>query len=224
MMDVSAIDIDASWKDALTDEFQAQYFTALRQKVREAYRTTTVYPPPQQIFRAFDLCPLPKVRVVILGQDPYHGPQQADGLAFSVPTHTAIPPSLKNIYREIEDDLGRPAKTRGNLTDWATQGVLLLNTTLTVPKHNPGGHRGIGWEQFTDAIITAVNHQKRHCVFMLWGNPARRKAAHIDQNAHCVLEAPHPSPLSAHRGFFGCKHFTAANTYLEAHGTTPIEW
>ena len=177
------------------------------------------------IFRALDLCPLPEVRVVILGQDPYHGAGQAEGLSFSVPAGVAIPPSLQNIKQEIASDLGHPSIIPdGSLLKWAEQGVLLLNATLTVRAGQAGSHQGLGWETFTDAIIEAVNREQEHVVFLLWGSPARRKGAMIDRTKHLVLEAPHPSPLSAHRGFFGCRHFSKANAYLKHWGKTPILW
>ena len=177
------------------------------------------------IFRALDLCPLPEVRVVILGQDPYHGAGQAEGLSFSVPAGVAIPPSLQNIKQEIASDLGHPSIIPdGSLLKWAEQGVLLLNATLTVRAGQAGSHQGLGWETFTDAIIEAVNREQEHVVFLLWGSPARRKGAMIDRSKHLVLEAPHPSPLSAYRGFFGCRHFIKANAYLTHWGKAPVLW
>ena len=216
--------IDASWKAALAQEFTAPYFSTLTTRVREAYRTSTVYPSPPHIFHALECCPLPQVQVVILGQDPYHGPGQAHGLAFSVPDGVAVPPSLRNIYKEIKADMGTPVPESGNLERWAAQGVLLLNATLTVPAGTAGGHQGWGWEQFTDAIITTVSRERDHVVFLLWGRYARNKRTLIDPARHLVLEAPHPSPLSAHQGFFGCRHFSQTNAYLAAHGGTPITW
>lgn len=217
--------IEASWQAALASEFDKLYFELLTDKVRAEYQMATVYPPAPQIFRALDLCPLPRVRVVILGQDPYHGPGQAEGLAFSVPPGVAVPPSLVNIKKEIAADLGRPSiLSDGHLLPWVEQGVLLLNTTLTVRAGQAASHQGLGWETLTDSIIQLVSQRCEHVVFLLWGAPARRKAALIDASKHCILEAPHPSPLSAYRGFFGCRHFSRANAYLSAHGFEPIAW
>ena len=218
--------IEASWREALAAEFDKLYFGILTDRIRSEYQSgRAIYPPAGQIFRALDLCPLDRVRVVILGQDPYHGPGQAEGLAFSVPPGIAVPPSLVNIKREIADDLGRPSIiTGGELLPWVEQGVLLLNTTLTVRAGEAASHQGLGWETFTDAVIQLVSQRCAHVVFLLWGTPARRKAAMIDATRHCILEAPHPSPLSAHRGFFGCRHFSRANAYLQQQGLTPIQW
>ncbi len=216
--------IEESWQRALAEEFNKPYFKDLATAVREAYVRGQVYPPPTQLFAAFAACPLPQTKVVILGQDPYHGPGQAHGLAFSVPTTVTPPPSLQNIYKEIESDTGITTKSSGSLEHWATQGVLLLNTTLTVSQGQPGSHRTFGWETFTDAVITTISDQREHVVFLLWGSHARSKTRLIDQNKHLVLEAPHPSPLSAHRGFFGCRHFSRANAYLQAHGEEGIKW
>ena len=219
------IKIDPSWKSALEEEFGAPYFSELREKIRNAYlEKQTVYPPPQRIFNAFDLCPFDGLRVVILGQDPYHGAGQAHGLSFSVQDGVRIPPSLKNIYKELQDDLGIVPAATGNLERWAKQGVLLLNATLTVLGGKPGSHQGIGWEKFTDAVIQKISENKEHVVFMLWGRYAGDKAGMIDASKHLILRAPHPSPFSAHSGFFGCKHFSRANTYLEHHGLDPIHW
>lgn len=218
------ITLESSWKQVLTTDINAPYFQTLAQRVRTAYLTKSVYPPPHSLFRALELCPFPKVKVVILGQDPYHGPGQAHGLAFSVPENTRIPPSLQNIYKEITSDLRVPMPASGNLERWAIQGVLLLNTTLTVEDGKAGSHQGWGWETFTDAIIQTLSHQREHVVFLLWGNHAKKKAALIDTSKHLVLTAPHPSPLSAHRGFLGCKHFSQANKYLQMHNRTPIDW
>lgn len=218
------ITLEASWKQALADEFSQPYFHSLRERVRTAYQTDRIYPPPGQLFRAFDLCPLPSVRVVLLGQDPYHGPDQANGLAFSVSAGNTIPPSLQNIYREIEADIGHITHHDGDLSSWARQGVLLLNTSLTVAHKNPGAHRDWGWETFTNAAITIVNEQLTHCVFLLWGAHAKRKQELITDPSHLVLTAPHPSPLSAHRGFLGCRHFSQTNQFLQAHDRTPIDW
>ena len=217
--------LEESWREALAPEFEKLYFALLTDRIRTEYQTGTIYPPAGQIFRALDLCPLPQVRVVLLGQDPYHGAGQAEGLSFSVPDGTPVPPSLRNIKQEIASDLGRPSIiSGGNLLPWVQQGVLLLNTTLTVRSGQAASHQGLGWETFTDEVIMAVNRQREHVVFLLWGTPARRKASMIDRTRHLILEAPHPSPLSASRGFFGCRHFSACNTYLQQHVLTPIEW
>ena len=192
--------------------------------VRHAYRTTQCFPPAGQIFRAFDLCPFDKVRVVIIGQDPYHDVNQAHGLCFSVQDGVKIPPSLDNIYKELNRDLGKPIPTSGNLTYWAEQGVLLLNATLTVEAHKAGSHQGKGWEELTDAAIMALNEKREKIVFMLWGSYAQRKGKYIDRRKHLVLEAVHPSPLSAYRGFIGCGHFSQANNYLLQQGLSPIAW
>lgn len=217
--------IDPSWKKHLADEFEKPYFTELAAFVKKEYREEKVYPPPKSIFRSFDLCPFEKVKVVILGQDPYHGPGQANGLAFAVENREAVPPSLQNIFKEIRSDLGKPlVHASGDLSRWAEQGVLLLNATLTVRAHRAGSHQEKGWEQFTDAAIKALSEKREHIVFMLWGNYAKAKGAHIDRSSHLVLEAPHPSPFSAASGFFGCKHFSRANDYLISHNETPIDW
>lgn len=220
------VKIEASWKEALKEEFEKPYFSELTEFVRNEYKSATVYPARKFIFHAFDMCPFDKVRVVILGQDPYHGAGQAHGLCFSVPENVAIPPSLKNIYKEIQSDLevSPPSKSAGNLEHWAEQGVLLLNATLTVRASSPGSHQHKGWEEFTDAVIRALSEQKEHLVFILWGRYAQEKGAHIDTKKHLVLKATHPSPFSAYNGFFGCKHFSKTNEYLKAHGEKPIEW
>ena len=218
------IQIEDSWKTVLGDEFEAGYFKSLTSQVRKAYLTDTIFPPSDLLFNAFDHCPFDQVKVVILGQDPYHNPGQAMGLSFSVPVGVRIPPSLLNMYKEIKADLGTDIPESGNLERWADQGVLLLNTTLTVRAHEAGSHQGLGWEQFTDTIIKTIATQKEQVVFMLWGNYARSKAALIDQDTHLILEAPHPSPLSAHRGFMGCKHFSRCNAYLAKQDQTPIKW
>lgn len=218
------VKIEQSWKDALAGEFDKDYFIKLTEFVRNEYLVGhAVYPAPQNIFNAFNLCPLPDVKVVIIGQDPYHEPGQAHGLCFSVLPPTPVPPSLINIYKEIESDLGRPSATHGDLTAWARQGVLLLNSTLTVAAHQAASHAGRGWEQFTDAVIRAVAHRD-NIVYMLWGSYAQRKAEFVDPSRNLVLKSVHPSPLSAHRGFFGNHHFSRANEYLVQHGKTPIEW
>lgn len=216
--------IEPSWKAALADEFARPYFRALADFVRAEYQTKTVYPPPTLVFNAFALCPFDLVKVVILGQDPYHGPGQAHGLAFSVRKGTAIPPSLKNIYKELHDDVGIDISSSGDLTPWATQGVLLLNATLTVLAKSPMSHHGRGWETFTAAAIKKLSDEREHLVFMLWGKNAEERGRGIDRAKHLVLEAPHPSPYSATSGFFGCRHFSKANAYLTEYGMTPIDW
>lgn len=216
--------IDESWREVLQAEFDKPYFELLTDFVRHAYRTTQCFPPAGQIFRAFDLCPFDKVRVVIIGQDPYHDVNQAHGLCFSVQDGIPAPPSLVNIYKELNRDLGKPIPSSGNLTHWAEQGVLLLNATLTVEAHKAGSHQGKGWEELTDAAIQALNLKREKIVFMLWGSYAQRKGKYIDRRKHLVLQAVHPSPLSAYRGFIGCGHFSKANNYLQQHGQTPIAW
>ena len=216
--------IDESWRQVLQPEFDKPYFELLTDFVRHAYRTTQCFPPAGQIFRAFDLCPFDQVRVVIIGQDPYHDVNQAHGLCFSVQNGVPVPPSLVNIYKELNRDLGKPIPTSGDLTHWAEQGVLLLNATLTVEAHKAGSHQGKGWEEVTDAAIQALNNQRSNIVFMLWGSYAQRKGQFIDRRKHLVLTAVHPSPLSAYRGFIGCGHFSQANNYLLQHGQAPIAW
>ncbi len=218
------VKIDPSWAKHLSGEFEKSYFAELTKFVKEEYKKGAVYPAPKNIFRAFDLCPFDTVKVVILGQDPYHGAGQANGLAFAVEATEAVPPSLQNIFKEIVKDIGPLVHTDGDLTRWAKQGVLLLNATLTVRARTTGSHQEKGWEQFTDAVIRALSEEREKLVFMLWGNYAKQKGAHIDRSKHLVLEAPHPSPFSAASGFFGCKHFSKANDYLIAHNETPIEW
>ncbi len=220
------VKIEAGWKEALSPEFDKPYFVSLTDMVRKEYANpgVSVYPPASKIFSAFDTTPFSQVRVVIIGQDPYHGPGQANGLCFSVNPGIEIPPSLRNIFKEIEDDLGIPAPADGNLSRWACQGVFLLNATLTVRAHNPKSHAGCGWETFTDAAVRALAETREHLVFMLWGSDAIRKGSFIDRDRHLVLTAPHPSPLSAYRGFFGCRHFSKANEYLKIHGYEPINW
>lgn len=218
------VKIEQSWKDALTNEFNKEYFVKLTDFVRNEYMSDkNVYPAPKNIFNAFNLCPLDNVKVVIIGQDPYHEPNQAHGLCFSVLPPTPVPPSLVNIYKEIESDLGRKSVTNGDLTHWATQGVLLLNSTLTVRAHAAASHAGHGWEEFTDAVIRATATRK-NIVYMLWGSYAQKKAAFVNPNDNLVLKSAHPSPLSAYRGFFGNHHFSRANEYLSQHGKTPIDW
>ena len=205
-------------------EFDKDYFLKLTDFVRTEYRTTTIYPPGRLIFNAFDLCPFDRVKVVIIGQDPYHGPGQAHGLCFSVNDGIAYPPSLVNIFKEIKADIGTEPPTTGNLTRWARQGVLLLNATLTVRAHQAGSHQNKGWELFTDAVIRLLAEEKEHLVFILWGAYAQRKGAFIDRSRHLVLTSAHPSPLSAYNGFFGNHHFSRTNAYLEEHGETGIVW
>lgn len=218
------VKIEQSWKDALSAEFDKDYFIKLTDFVRGQYLSgKAIYPAPQNIFNAFNLCPLDKVKVVIIGQDPYHEPGQAHGLCFSVLPPTPNPPSLQNIYKEIESDLGRKSVTNGDLTDWAKQGVLLLNSTLTVQAHLAASHSGRGWEQFTDAVIRALS-TRENIVYMLWGSFAQKKAAIVNPDKNLILKSAHPSPLSAYRGFFGNKHFSQANDYLAKCGKTPINW
>jgi len=218
------VKIEASWKALLQDEFNKPYFQELTAFVRQEYGSKRVFPPPKDIFRAFDLCPFDQVKVVILGQDPYHGPGQAHGLCFSVNQDIPMPPSLVNIYKEIQDDLGGEMPTHGNLEHWAEQGVFLLNATLTVIAGMAGSHQKKGWETFTDEVIRLISEKKEHVVFMLWGAYAQDKAWMIDEKKHLILKAPHPSPLSAHRGFFGCRHFSRASDYLKEHNLSEIEW
>ncbi len=216
--------IHDSWRQVLQPEFDKPYFELLTSFVRHEYQTKTCFPPAGQIFNAFDICPFDQVRVVIIGQDPYHEPGQAQGLCFSVNDGVRIPPSLVNIYKEIQSDLGKPIPSSGNLMRWTEQGVLLLNATLTVEAHKAGSHQNKGWEELTDAAIQALNEKKEHLVFMLWGSYAQRKGQFIDRKRHCVLTAAHPSPLSAYNGFFGCRHFSQANAYLTSHHLPSIEW
>ncbi|MBQ6777791.1 MAG: uracil-DNA glycosylase [Paludibacteraceae bacterium] len=216
--------IDDTWREVLQPEFDKPYFELLTSFVRHEYQTKTCFPPARLIFNAFDSCPFPRVRVVIIGQDPYHDVGQAHGLCFSVNDGVAVPPSLDNIYKEIHRDLGTPIPSSGNLQHWAEQGVLLLNATLTVEAHRPGSHQNKGWEELTDAAIRALNDRREHLVYMLWGSYAQRKGQFIDRRRNLVLTAPHPSPLSAYRGFIGCGHFSAANNYLIQHGQEPIRW
>ena len=218
------VKIEQSWKDALANEFDKDYFIKLTDFVRNEYLSgKQIYPAPANVFNAFNLCPLDKVKVVIIGQDPYHEPGQAHGLCFSVLPPTKIPPSLVNIYKEIQNDLGHPSVTNGDLTSWAKQGVLLLNATLTVQAHLAASHAGKGWEQFTDAVIREVAKHD-NIVYMLWGSYAQKKAEFVNSDKNLILKSVHPSPLSASRGFFGNHHFSRANQYLVEHGKTPIEW
>lgn len=221
------VKIEPSWKAQLEGEFAKEYFAELTQFVRKEYQEGVVYPAPKNIFRSFDLCPFEEVKVVILGQDPYHGAGQANGLAFAVDAGQRLPPSLQNIYKELAEEYALSAESvpkTGDLLSWAKQGVLLLNATLTVRAHTAGSHQNRGWEQFTDAVIRALSEKREHLVFLLWGNYARAKGAHIDRERHLVLESPHPSPFSAASGFFGCGHFKKANEYLTAEGVAPIDW
>ena len=219
------VKIEQSWKDILAPEFEKDYFKNLTNFVRNEYMSgKTVYPQAKNIFNAFNLCPLDKVRVVIIGQDPYHEPGQAHGLCFSVESGVNFPPSLINIYKEIENDLGRTSITNGDLTPWANQGVLLLNSTLTVLAHNPTSHSGKGWEIFTDAVIRAVSENRKNVVYMLWGSFAQKKASFVNEQENLILKSAHPSPLSAYRGFFGNHHFSRANEYLIQNGFAPINW
>ena len=218
------VKIEQSWKDALNSEFEKEYFVKLTNFVRNEYMSGhAIYPAPKNIFNAFNLCPLDDVKVVIIGQDPYHEPNQAHGLCFSVLPPTPNPPSLQNIYKEIENDLGHKSITNGDLTKWAEQGVLLLNSTLTVRAHAAASHTGHGWEEFTDAVIRTLATRK-NIVYMLWGSFAQKKASIVPQNDNLILKSAHPSPLSAYRGFFGNHHFSLANEYLTRHNKTPINW
>ncbi|HNY57054.1 MAG: uracil-DNA glycosylase [Bacteroidales bacterium] len=216
--------IEAGWKEKLSGEFEKEYFRTLTEFVREEYRTRQVFPPGNKIFNAFDLCPFDSVRVVIIGQDPYHNYGQAHGLCFSVTDGTEFPPSLVNIFKELNRDLGVPVPESGNLERWAAQGVLLLNAILTVRAHQALSHQNRGWEKFTDAAISALNRDRENLVFLLWGAYAQNKGASIDESKHLVLRTVHPSPLSASRGFFGCSHFSRCNQWLVARGMEPIEW
>lgn len=222
MIDVK---IEPSWKELLQDEFDKPYFADLIQFVKQEYQTTRIFPPGRLIFNAFNHCPVDSTRVVILGQDPYHGPGQAQGLCFSVPEGIEQPPSLQNIFKEIHDDVGSPIPSSGNLERWADQGVLLLNATLTVRAHQAGSHQNRGWETFTDAVIRELAARREHLVFLLWGAYAQRKGAFIDTSRHLVLKSAHPSPLSANRGgWFGNHHFSKTNAYLRANGLPEIKW
>lgn len=216
--------IEEGWKAQLKEEFTQPYFLKLTEFVKEEYARNRCFPPGPEVFSAFDLCPFEKTRVVILGQDPYIRPGQAHGLAFSVREGVEFPPSLRNIFKEIADDLGTPPPLSGDLSRWAEQGVLLLNATLTVREGESASHQGQGWEQFTDAVIRKLNEGDRPVAFLLWGSYAQKKAAFVDAERHGVFKAPHPSPLSAHRGFFGCKHFSKTNEWLKAQGLTPVVW
>lgn len=216
--------ITNDWAEPLSVEFKKPYYAALYQKVKEEYNTTQIFPAAEDVFNAFHFTPLHEVKVVILGQDPYHNVGQAHGLCFSVKPDVEIPPSLVNIYKELKDDLGCYIPDNGYLEKWAREGVMLLNTVLTVRAHQPNSHQGIGWEEFTNAAIRILNEQDRPIVYMLWGKPAQSKASMLSNPKHLILKAPHPSPLSAHRGFFGCKHFSKANEFLRENGLEPIDW
>lgn len=216
--------IENTWKDKLNNEFEKEYFIRLSDFVKNEYKSTTIHPPGSLIFNAFNLCPFDSIKAVIIGQDPYHGPGQAHGLCFSVRNGVAFPPSLINIFKEIQSDLDLPRPVSGNLERWASQGVLLLNATLTVREHLAGSHQKKGWEEFTDSVITIINNEKKNVVFFLWGAYAQKKGESIDRSKHLVLESVHPSPLSASRGFFGNKHFSKCNDYLMEHGVEPVDW
>ena len=218
------VKIASDWKALLQDEFEKPYFEELIRFVKEEYATRRIYPRGSNIFRAFDKCPVDKLKVVIIGQDPYHGPGQAHGLCFSVADGVPHPPSLQNIFKEVAADIGTPIPASGNLDRWAEQGVLLLNAVLTVREHEAASHAGRGWEQFTDAVVRAINERKQGVVYLLWGSYAQKKGAIADPARNCILTAVHPSPLSVYRGFFGCRHFSRANEYLVAQGQTPIQW
>jgi len=218
------VKIEPSWAERLKNEFEKPYFNSLVDFVRTEYSNNTIYPPAKLIFNAFNFCPFNSTKVVIVGQDPYHEPHQAHGLCFSVDDSISIPPSLVNIYKEIRNDLGIEIPASGNLERWARQGVLLLNATLTVQAHRAGSHQRKGWEIFTDTVIELLAKERENIVFLLWGAYAQKKGENIDANRHLVLKSPHPSPLSAHRGFFGNQHFSRTNEYLITHGKTPINW
>lgn len=222
--DAMDVKIVPSWKARLSEEFEKPYFNTLIEFVKQEYRTQTIYPPGKEIFRAFDCCDFNDVKVVIIGQDPYHGAGQANGLCFSVRDGVRMPPSLMNIFKEIRDDLKKPIPTSGDLERWANQGVLLLNATLTVRASAAGSHQNKGWETFTDAVIKKISDEKEHVVFLLWGAYAQKKGEIINRSKHLVLMSAHPSPFSADRGFFGCKHFSKANDYLKSKGLPEIEW
>ena len=222
--DIMDVKMVPSWKERLKEEFEKPYFTTLIDYVKQEYRTQTIFPPGKEIFRAFDCCDFADVKIVIIGQDPYHGPQQANGLCFSVRDGVRMPPSLINIFKEIHDDLGKPIPKSGDLERWSRQGVLLLNATLTVRASTPGSHQNKGWEVFTDAAIKKISDEKQHVVFLLWGAYAQKKGEVIDRTRHLVLMSAHPSPFSADRGFFGCKHFSKANEYLRSKRLKEIDW
>ncbi|MCF0133251.1 MAG: uracil-DNA glycosylase [Blautia sp.] len=216
--------LSGEWLEVLRPEFRKPYYTKLYNTINSEYKTRKIFPPPEDLLNAFHFTPLPEVKVVIIGQDPYHNDGQAHGLCFSVKKGVETPPSLVNIYKELQDDCGCYIPNNGYLESWARQGVLLLNTVLTVRAHQANSHRGIGWEEFTDAAIRALNEQDRPMVFLLWGRPAQMKKAMLNNPKHLILEAPHPSPLSAYRGFFGCRHFSKANAFLLESGIEPVNW
>ena len=218
------VKISPDWKELLAAEFEKPYFAQLVDFVKKEYFTHTIYPKGRDIFRAFDKCSFENLKVVIIGQDPYHGPGQANGLCFSVNDGIPFPPSLQNIFKEVHDDTGTPIPTSGNLDRWAEQGVLLLNAVLTVRAHEAASHAGAGWEQFTDAVVRTIAERKSHVVYLLWGSYAQRKGAIVDPTRNCILKSVHPSPLSVYRGFFGCRHFSQANEYLIRTGQAPIRW
>ncbi len=218
------IPLENSWDKVLKDEFEKDYFKILTSVLHEKYLNCSIFPPSKLVFNALELCPFEQIKVVILGQDPYHGRDQAHGLSFSVQDEIKLPPSLKNIYKEIANDLGKELPQSGNLERWARQGVLLLNATLTVEEGKPGSHQGIGWETFTDTVIKKISDEKEHVVFLLWGNYARAKKILINSDKHLILEAPHPSPFSAYTGFFGSRHFSQTNKYLKEHNLREIDW
>lgn len=218
------VKIESGWKNRLRSEFEKEYFVRLAGFIKDEYRNSKIYPPGALIFNAFDVCPFEKVKAVIIGQDPYHGPGQAHGLCFSVKDGVEFPPSLINIFKEIESDMGIPQPSSGDLTRWARQGVLLLNATLTVRAHQAGSHQKKGWEEFTDYVIKILNSEKKNIVFFLWGSYAQKKGESIDRSRHLVLESVHPSPLSASKGFFGNRHFSRCNDYLVSNGIEPIDW
>lgn len=221
---MSNVKIEPSWQALLRDEFEKPYFGQLTDFVRQQYQTQQIFPPASQIFRAFNTCPADKIKVVIIGQDPYHNVGQANGLCFSVGPNVPYPPSLQNIFKEVHEDTGAPMPATGELERWANQGVLLLNAVLTVQAHLAASHAGKGWETFTDAVVREVSRTRKNIVYMLWGSYAQRKAAMVNPAENCILTSPHPSPLSAHRGFFGCRHFSKANEYLISQGLEPIIW
>lgn len=221
---MGTVKIHQSWLNILNEEFEKEYFEYLVKFVKQEYSAKTIYPEGKNIFRAFELCPFENVKVVILGQDPYHGPRQANGLCFSVNEGISLPPSLQNIYKEISEDLKTQMPKTGNLDNWARQGVLLLNATLTVRANTPGSHQHKGWEEFTDAVIKTISDKKGHVVFLLWGKYAQDKGKVIDRSKHHILTATHPSPFSAYSGFFGCRHFSKTNEYLKSISEKPVDW
>tara|TARA_B100001250_G_scaffold411385_1_gene439922 strand:- start:1958 stop:2629 length:672 start_codon:yes stop_codon:yes gene_type:complete len=221
---MKVVTIDDTWYHALENEFSKDYWKSLTTTIRSYYKSKIIYPHPKQIFNAFDSTPLDKVKAVIIGQDPYHGPGQAHGLCFSVEKDTKVPPSLRNIYKELNSDLNVPVPSTGNLQKWADQGVLLLNTVLTVEATQANSHKGLGWETFTESAIKVISKELNNIVFILWGRQAQLISSIIDDAKHCILSSAHPSPLSAYNGFFGCKHFSKTNTYLQKHGKEPINW